>query len=444
MNIAPQNMHPTAGSHAQGSPRPAPRRPRVVIIGAGFGGLSAARALRKAPVDITIVDRRNYHLFQPLLYQVATAGLSPAQIASPIRRIFRQQRNVSVRMEKVIGIDRLQRHVITEHGRIAYDTLIVATGARHNYFGNDQWEGAAPGLKKIDDATYIRRRILLAFERAEAETDPVAIGRLLTFVVIGGGPTGVELAGAISELARKALASDFRHIDPSSARVVLIEAAPRLLASFPEELAQSAARQLAKLGVEVRAGAAVTDCSDRFVTLKSGEMLPTATIVWAAGVMASPAARWLGAQSDRQGRVNVDRYLNFADDPAIFVIGDTASCNDTAGRAVPGVAPAAKQMGQHVAASIIADLSGRQRPAPFRYRDYGNLATIGRKAAIADFGWLRLAGFPAWLLWSLIHVYFLIGHRNRLAVLLDWAWAYVTYERGVRLITGATATNAED
>jgi NADH:ubiquinone reductase (H+-translocating) len=430
-------MHGTAELAPALRARPAalPARPRVVIVGAGFGGLNAALALRHAPVDVTVIDRRNYHLFQPLLYQVATAGLSPAQIAMPIRRILGRQRNATVLMERVQDVDLEKREVVTASRRIPYDFLILATGARHAYFGHDEWEPFAPGLKKIDEATEIRRRILLAFEKAEVSEDESERRRLLTFCVIGGGPTGVEMAGAIVELARHAIAADFRNIDPKAAQVILIEAGPRVLASFPESLSRSAERQLERLGVTVMAGRAVTACEADGVSLSDGGRIPASTIVWAAGVMASPAAKWLKVQGDRAGRVIVDAHLHPPHHDEVFVIGDTAQLTDAAGRTVPGVAPAAKQMGRHAAKAIMAALAGRSS-APFAYRDYGNLATIGRKSAVADFGGIRLSGFVAWLLWSFAHIWFLIGFRNRLSVFFDWMWAYVTYQRGARLITG--------
>jgi len=411
------------------------RRHRVVVIGAGFGGLSAVRALRAAPVDVTVIDRRNYHLFQPLLYQVATAGLSPADIAAPIRSILARQRNARVLMARVSGIDKSAREVITESGRVPYDTLIVATGARHAYFGRDDWEAVAPGLKKIDDATAIRRRILLAFERAETAQDEATRRALLSFVVIGGGPTGVELAGAIAELARNALVRDFRAIDPRLARVLLIEGGKRVLASFPEALSAAAQRDLARLGVEVRVGKPVTAC-DADGVVAGDERIPARTVIWAAGVAASPAAKWLGAAHDRVGRVIVEPDLSVAGHPEIFVVGDTAAMTTPDGRPVPGIAPAAKQGGIHVARTICARLADVPAPGPFRYRHFGNLATIGRGSAVADFGWIQVKGLAAWWLWGAAHVFFLIGFRNRVAVILDWLWAYVTYQRGARLITG--------
>jgi NADH:ubiquinone reductase (H+-translocating) len=411
-------------------------RPRVVIVGAGFGGLNAALALKRAPVDIVLIDRRNYHLFQPLLYQVATAGLSPAQIAIPIRRIVARQRNVTVLLDKVTDVDLDAREIVTVRRRLSYDYLILATGARHAYFGHDEWEAFAPGLKKIDEATEIRRRLLLAFERAEVTEDEQERRRLLTFAVIGGGPTGVEMAGAIAELAKKAIIRDFRNIDPASARIVLVEAGPRILPAFPSRLSASAEDQLARLGVTVMTGKAVTDCDAGGITLGEDGRIDSATIVWAAGVMASPAAKWLKTPSDKVGRALIDATLNMPGRLDVFVVGDTASVVDATGRPVPGVAPAAKQMGRHVAKSILCRLRG-EAPKNFVYRDYGNLATIGRKSAVADIGRLALTGLLAWLLWSLAHVWFLVGFRNRLAVFMDWIWSYVTYQRGARLITGS-------
>jgi NADH:quinone reductase (non-electrogenic) len=411
------------------------RRPQVVIIGAGFGGLSAAHALRHAPVDVTVVDKRNYHLFQPLLYQVATAGLSPAQIASPIRGILRKQRNATVLMAKVTGIDKAAKVVLAGDQRVPYDHLIVATGARHAYFGHDEWEPFAPGLKKIEDATDIRRRILIAFEKAETETNPAERERLLTFVVIGGGPTGVEIVGAIAELAKTALARDFRNIDPRLARIILVEAGPRILPTFRESLSAAAERGLVRLGAEVRTGTPVTAVADDHVMV-GAERIETRTVLWAAGVAASPAAKWLGAAKDKAGRVIVNADLTLPGHPEIFVIGDTAAMKDTNGQQVPGIAPAAKQAGAYAAAVITARVKGRDFPGPFRYRHAGNLATIGRKSAVVDFGWLRLRGNPAWWLWGFAHIFFLIGFRNRITVALDWFWSYLTFQRGSRLITG--------
>jgi NADH:ubiquinone reductase (H+-translocating) len=414
---------------------------RVVIIGAGFGGLSAARRLAKAPFQVTLVDRHNYHLFQPLLYQVATAGLSPADIASPIRAILRRQRNAKVVLAKVSGIDTRRKEVIAEGRRIPYDYLIVATGAEHAYFGHD-WAPYAPGLKTIDDATYLRRRILLAFERAEIEPDPDERRRLLNFVVVGGGPTGVETAGAIAELAKRALAADFRSIDPRCARIILLEAGSRLLAPFDPALSEAARRSLQQLGVEVRLGAAVTDCDCAGISI-GGERLETRTIVWAAGVKASPAAAWLGAASDRAGRVTVEMDLSVPGHPDIFVIGDAAAVAGADGKPLPGVAPVAKQQGRYVANLLIAHATGKIS-SQFRYRDFGAMATIGRKRAVAQIGMFKASGLAAWLLWSLAHIYFLIGFRNRLAVAMNWCWNYVTFQCGTRLITGISGARIED
>jgi NADH:ubiquinone reductase (H+-translocating) len=417
------------------------RRPRVVIIGAGFGGLSSAKQLARAPFDVTIVDRHNYHLFQPLLYQVATAGLSPGDIASPIRGILRRQKNAQVILAKVSGVDTARKEVVAEGRRIPYDHLIIATGAEHAYFGHD-WSSYAPGLKTIDDATYLRRRILLAFERAETEPDVDERRRLLNFVVVGGGPTGVEMAGAIAELARRALASDFRSIDPRCARIILIEAGPRLLAPFDPALSEAARRSLEQLGVEVRLGSGVTDCDCSGVSLGE-ERLQTRTIVWAAGVKASPAAEWLAADRDRAGRVKVAPDLSVPGHANIFVIGDAAAATGADGRPLPGVAPVAKQQGWYVANLLMARAKGTTLP-PFRYRDFGSLATIGRKQAVAQLAAVKLSGLAAWLLWSLAHIYFLIGFRNRLAVAMSWGWSYVTFQRGTRLITGISGSRIED
>jgi NADH dehydrogenase len=417
------------------------RRPRVVIIGAGFAGLSAAKKLARAPFDVIVVDRHNYHLFQPLLYQVATAGLSPADIASPIRGILRRQQNASVILATVSGVDIAGKEVVAEGRRIPFDHLIVATGADHAYFGND-WAAYAPGLKTIDDATYLRRRILLAFERAETEPDTDERSRLLNFVVVGGGPTGVEMAGAIAELAKRALASDFRSVDPRCARIILVEAGPRLLAPFDPSLSEAARRSLEQLGVEVRLGTGVTDCDCSGVSLGQ-ERLQTRTIIWAAGVKASSAADWLAVASDRAGRVKVLADLSVSRHRDIFVIGDVACTIGADGKPLPGVAPVAKQQGEYVARLLIARSAGKTLP-PFRYRDAGSLATIGRKRAVAQLGPLKLSGFAAWLLWSLAHIYFLIGFRNRLSVAMNWAWNYMTFQRGTRLITGISGSRIED
>ncbi len=411
---------------------------RVVIIGAGFGGLWTAKALARADVDVTVIDRQNYHLFQPLLYQVATAGLSPADVAGPIRGIVGHHPNVTVVLGEVVGVDTDARSVALADGRkLPYDTLVVASGARHAYFGHDDWEPFAPGLKRIEDATEIRRRILLAFEHAENESSDDERRDLMTLAIVGGGPTGVELAGAIAELSRRALAKDFRHIDPRAARVVLIEAGPRLLPTFPPDLSDDAKLRLERLGVEVRLGTPVTAVDASGVTIGS-DKLNARTVIWAAGVAASPAAKWLGVAGDRVGRVEVDEYLNLPGHAEIFVIGDTALARDKSGQPLPGVAPTAKQQGAYVGKSILRRLKGSPPAAPFRYRDYGNLATIGRKSAVIDFGFLHLRGFIAWVIWSVAHVYFLIGFRNRIVVALNWLWAYFTFQRGARLITGST------
>ncbi len=411
-------------------------RPRVVILGAGFGGLSAAKALANTPCDVVVIDRRNYHLFQPLLYQVATAALSPAEIASPIRSILSRQKNASVLMARVAGIDAERKLVHLQDKRDQpFDYLVVATGARHAYFGHDDWATCAPGLKKIEDATDIRRRILLAFERAETTEDAEERKALLTFVVIGGGATGVEMAGAIAEVAHWALADEFRVIDPTQARVILVEAGPRLLPAFPPDLAEHARKALTKLGVEVHLGRAVEQCDESGIVY-GGERLQARTIVWGAGVQASPAAKWLGADKDRAGRVVVAKDLTAPGQPDVFVIGDTAAVLDDKGQPVPGIAPAAKQMGTYVARVIAARLAGSEPPGPFRYRHAGSLATIGRSAAIADFGWLKVTGWIAWWLWGIAHIYFLIDFRSRFIVAMQWFWSYLTFRRGARLITG--------
>jgi len=408
-------------------------RPHVVIIGGGFAGLEAAKALARAPVEVTLVDRKNHHVFQPLLYQVATAGLSPAEIASPIRRILRRQANVRVLLGDVTAIDPGAQRVSLDPGGLRYDFLIVAAGAMHSYFGHDAWEAHAPGLKTIEDALEIRRRALFAFEQAEREEDAEARRQWLTFAVIGGGPTGVEMAGAFAEIARHSLVRDFRRIDPRSARVVLIEAGPRVLPSYPEDLSRKAQAQLEALGVQVWTGSLVTGIDEASVQV-GGDRLAARTIVWAAGVQGSPLARSLGVPLDRAGRVRVQPDLSVPGHPSVLVIGDLASLEQD-GKAVPGVAPAALQMGAHAGANVARALRG-EPSAPFRYRDKGSLATIGRRRAVAVIGSLRLSGLVAWLAWLMIHIFFLIGFRNRLVVLLDWAWAYVTYDRGARLILG--------
>ena len=405
--------------------------PRVVIVGAGFGGLEAAKRLAGQPVDVTVVDQRNHHLFQPLLYQVATAALSPADIAAPIRSILARAANVRVLLDSVCAVTPSSRTVELQSGRsLSYDWLILATGARHSYFGREDWAAHAPGIKTIEDATAVRRRVLLALERAETEEHGKVRDALLTFVVIGGGPTGVEMAGAIAELARQSVSRDFRSITPHCSRVILVEAGSRLLSSFPLRLSERTRASLERLGVEVRLGTAVTDIAGDYVRIGS-ERIGSHTTVWAAGVQASPAARWLGAPADRLGRVLVDEDLFALGHTRVFAIGDTAGCPSPRGGMLPGIAPVAKQQGRYVADRIL----GRTMK-PFRYRDFGNLATIGRKSAVADFGRVRLSGFPAWLVWCVAHVWFLVGFRSRLSVILHWAWNYFTYARSARLITG--------
>lgn len=413
----------------------AARRPQVLILGGGFGGLWAARALAGAPVDVTLVDRTNHHLFQPLLYQVATAGLSAPDIAAPLRHILRRQRNVVVRLDEVHAIDVGARRVQCAGGTLDYDHLVVATGATHAYFGHDDWAAHAPGLKTLDDAFLIRRRVLEAFEAAERETDPAARAAWLGFVVVGGGPTGVELAGTLAEIARHTLVGEFRRADPARAAVHLVEAGPCVLASMPEPLSASAKAQLEKLGVQVRTGAPVTRIDGEGIEI-GGQRLPARTVLWAAGVAASPLGAQLPGERDRAGRVKVEADLSLRGHPEVSVVGDLAAVVDR-GRPVPGVAPAAKQMGAHAARMIRARISGRPTQA-FRYRDFGNLATIGRMAAVVDFGRLRLTGLPAWWFWLLAHVFFLIGFRNRLVVLLNWAWSYWTYQRHARIILRGT------
>jgi NADH:quinone reductase (non-electrogenic) len=407
--------------------------PHVVIIGAGFGGLYAARALAGAPVDVTVVDRRNHHVFQPLLYQVASAALSPGDIASPIRWILRHQRNVEVLLADVEAIDTAQRVITLRDGTLTYDFLIVASGATHAYFGHDDWRAAAPGLKTLEDALEIRRRVLLAFERAERQPDDGGRRALLTFVVIGGGPTGVELAGALAEISRQSLARDFRHFDPGSAHIILLEAGPGLLASFPESLRESARRDLTRLGVDVRTGTAVTNVVPGRVETTAGA-IDAETILWAAGVAASPIGATLGVPLDRAGRVVVQPDLTIAGRSNVFVIGDLAAITQD-GRPLPGVAQVAIQSGKHAARNILRAIRGEPL-ASFRYRDLGNMATIGRASAVADFGWLRLRGYIGWLAWLFVHVLNLIGFRNRIVVLVQWAWAYFSYQRAIRLITG--------
>lgn len=407
----------------------------VVVVGAGFGGLEFTRALDGAPVRITMIDRRNHHLFQPLLYQVATTALATSEVAWPIRHLLRKRKDVTTLLATVTGVDRIGKRVLFDDGgAVAYDTLLLATGARHAYFGHDEWEPFAPGLKTLEDATTIRRRILLAFEQAERETDPAKRQALLTLAIVGGGPTGVELAGTIVELAHDMLRGEFRNFDTRQTRVVLIEAGDRILPNFAPELSDYASKALERLGVMVELGRPVTRCDAEGVVFGDTQ-LPARTILWAAGVAASPAAEWLGAAADRAGRVLVEPDLTVPGSPEIFVVGDAAHVLRPDGRMVPGVAPAAKQQGRHVAATIKARLAGDATPRPFRYKHDGDLATIGKRAAAIDFGWIKLTGRLAWWLWGLAHIYFLIGFRNRLAVSLSWLWIYVTGQRSARLIT---------
>jgi NADH dehydrogenase len=407
--------------------------PRVLIVGAGFGGLRAAMALRDAPVHVTVIDRQNHHLFQPLLYWVATAGLSPADICSPIRSILRKHKNTEVLLEEVTGVDVQEQRVLMGDHSVPFDYLVLATGAHDNYFGHPEWVEYAPGLKSIVDAISIRRKTLLAFEAAEMETDPEKVKALLTFVLVGAGPTGVEMAGAIAELAHKALVSDFRHIDTRMARIILIEAAPRILAAFPESLARKTQKRLVSMGVEVRTSAPVTDLDEHGVVI-DGERINAATVIWSAGVSASHAGKWLGADADRAGRVKVSSDLSVPGHPNVFVIGDTANIMQN-GKTLPGVAQVAIQGGRYVAAVISGRAEGKAVTTPFHYRDKGNLATVGRSFAIVDIGKIHLTGFFAWLMWLAVHIYFLVGFRNRLVAIFQWAWQYLTYDRGARLIT---------
>lgn len=409
---------------------------RVVILGAGFAGLFTARGLRRAAVEITVVDQHNYHLFQPLLYQVATAGLAPSDIAWPIRGILSRQKNATVLLDRVTDVDLDAREVVATRQRIPFDYLVVATGARHAYFGHDDWSEFAPGLKSINDATFMRRRVLLAFERAEmADTDEER-ARLMRFVIVGGGPTGVELAGAIAELARRTLAADFRHIDSRGASVILLEAGSRVLSGFPETLSSYAENALRRLGVNVQTGATVTHCGEEGVVV-DGKTIASATVLWAAGVAASPAGRWLQAETDKAGRVRVEPDLSLGGHDNIFVIGDTAAVQDANGKPVPGIAPAAKQQGKFVADVIDLRVAGKAAPKVFRYRHQGNLATIGRKSAVIEWPSLNLRGMLAWWVWGIAHIYFLIGVRSPVSVAINWFWQYVTYGRGARLITGS-------
>lgn len=413
--------------------QPAPAaatKPKVVIIGAGFGGLEAARALRKSDAEITIIDRHNHHTFQPLLYQVATATISPADIAWPVRSILRKQENASVVLGAIRSIDTKARIVQADTIALPYDYLVIATGVTHSYFGHDDWQNGAPGLKTLTDATKIRSRVLLSFERAELAQNEEDRKRLLTFIIVGGGPTGVEMAGAIAEIARQTLRFDFRHIDPRAARILLIEAGPRILPTFPEDLSAYAEKSLRKMGVEVMTSTSVTDVKRDHVML-GARRIDSEAIIWAAGVKASAAANWLGAEADRAGRIKVGPDLSVPGQPEIFAVGDTA----TLATPIPGIAPAAKQMGKYAGQVIAARIAGEVLPPPFVYRHAGDLATIGRKSAVVKLNKLKLTGFTGWLFWSIAHVYFLIGIRNRLMVAMTWLWNYLTYQRGARLIT---------
>ncbi len=419
-----------------------PHPHRVVIIGGGFGGLSAARALRHVPVDVTLIDRCNYHLFQPLLYQVATGALSPANIASPLRNILKNQKNARVLLAEARQIDVAQHRVILSDGVVDYDTLVVATGSSHQYFSHPEWEEFAPGLKTIEDATDMRRRVLLAFETAERESDPEKARALLTFVIVGGGPTGAELAGALGEIANDTLRHDFRKIDTSKARIILVEGTDRVLPAYPPELSAAARKMLERLGVSVRVNALVTDIRHDAVTIREGnrvETIPARTVLWAAGVLGSPLGRMLcdtvGGKSDRAGRVVVEPDLTLAGHPEIFVIGDLANFSHQTGEPLPGVAQPAIQAGRYVARAIENRLRGKPTK-PFRYFDKGNLATLGRGAAIADINGLHLSGLPAWLIWIFIHLLYIVEFQNRLLVFIQWGWFYFTYDRSARLITG--------
>jgi NADH:ubiquinone reductase (H+-translocating) len=416
---------------------------RVVIIGGGFGGLAAAVGLKDAPVETTLIDRSNYHLFQPLLYQVATGSLSPANIASPLRNILKRQKNTRVLLAEATGIDARNHRVILSDGTLEYDTLVIATGSSHQYFGHNEWERFAPGLKTVEDATDMRSRILLAFEAAERERDPEKLGAWLTFVIVGAGPTGVELAGALGEIANDTLKNDFRDIDPSKSRIVLVEGADRVLPTYPEKLSSAARKMLERLGVTVRLGAIVTGVQEHSVTIREGgrtDEIATRTVLWAAGVLASPLGRGLaeaiGAPLDKSGRVLVESDLSVPGHPEIFVIGDLADFSHQTGHPLPGVAQPAIQQGRYVARLLKRRLKGQTAAKPFHYLDKGNLATIGRGAAVADLNWLRLSGWSAWLIWVFVHLLYIVEFQNRLLIMLQWGWMYVTYDRSARLITG--------
>ena len=409
------------------------QRPHVVIIGGGFGGLEAAKKLGSQPIRVTVIDRTNYHLFQPLLYQVATAALSPADIAAPLRAVLTKHENIEVMLADVNSIDVNTRKVATGEQEIAYDYLILATGSRHSYFGKDEWEKLAPGLKSLEDAVELRRRLLMAFEYAEKITDEAARKAAMTFAIVGGGPTGVEMAGAIAEIARYTLDKDFKHINPSDARVILIESDTRVLSGFPEDLSASALKQLQSLGVEVMTGVRAENLTEEGLEVK-GQFIPSRVKIWAAGNTASSLGKYLGAPLDRAGRVMVNDDLTIPDHPEVQVIGDLANFPHQTGKPLPGVSPVAMQQGRHAAANVLAMLDGR-KPQRFWYWDKGTMATIGRNKAVADLRWVHFSGFVAWMAWLFVHIIFLVGFRNRVAVLLQWAWAYVTFNKGARLIT---------
>jgi NADH:ubiquinone reductase (H+-translocating) len=418
------------------------QKPKIVVVGGGFGGLAAVQELKGVDADITLIDRRNHHLFQPLLYQVATTSLGPSEIAWPIRQLVHKRQEITTLLGKVEGVDTASRQVRLEGGAtVPFDYLILATGAQHAYFGHDDWEPFAPGLKTLEDATAMRRRLLMAFEKAELETDPARRRALLTFVIIGAGPTGVELAGAIIELARITLRNDFRNIQPEEARVVLIEAGQRVLANFKPEMSAYAEKALRELGVDVELGKAVTAVRADGVDF-GGATLHSETIIWAAGVLASPAAKWLGVEADRAGRVKVNPDLSVPGHPNIFAVGDTVTATTPAGKSVPGIGDAAKQSGRHAAKVIRARLAGRTGDMPFHYRHLGDIATIGRSRALIDFGWLQLTGWVGWWTWGLAHIYFLIGLKNRIFIALNWLWIYLTGYRSARLITQDAPTSA--
>ncbi|HEY5337939.1 MAG TPA: NAD(P)/FAD-dependent oxidoreductase [Rhizomicrobium sp.] len=416
-----------------GSTQHDPRK-RVVIIGAGFAGIEVARGLGQSQADVTLIDRENYHLFQPLLYQVATAALSPADIAEPVRRMLRRYANITVVMGEVTKISGAENHITLADGTLVpYDILVIASGATHAYFGHDAWEKFAPGLKTIDDARDIRSRLLLSFERADRTSDPAKKKRLMTFVVVGGGPSGVELAGAIAELARHTLAKDFRHIDPTSATVVLLEAGPGLLSAFPKELARYTKRKLTQLGVTVRENCAVSNITEKFVEA-GGEKIPTALAIWAAGVKASPLGKMLGAATDKSGRIEANRDLSVPGYENVYALGDIAQVKAQDGKPLPGLAQVAKQQGQYLGKALARRIATGTPSPVFKFHDRGNVAVIGRHAAVADFSWARLTGTPAWLLWALVHIYLLAGLQHRLLVSVQWLWRYITYDSGARLI----------